>query len=80
MNNEFRVVKISDRPRSDKCPSFDPLFEAGMDEEIAFSIPQFTACRTQNRLYQSAKKRGIAIKTSVSPDKQTMFVRLKAAK
>ena len=84
MNNEFRVVKISDRPRSDKCPSFDPLFEAlktvGMDEEIAFPIPQFTACRTQNRLYQSAKKRGIAIKTSVSPDKQIMFVRLKAAK
>jgi hypothetical protein len=51
-----------------------------MDEEIAFSIPQFTACRTQNRLYQSAKKRGIAIKTSVSPDTKTMFVRLKAAK
>src|ERR1019366_5249238 len=72
MNNEFRVVKISDRPRSDKCPSFDPLFEAlktvGMDEEVAFSIPQFTACRTQNRLHLLAKKRGIAIKTSISPD------------
>lgn len=84
MNNELRIVKILDHPRSDKCPSFDPLFEAlktiGTDEEVAFSIPQFTACRTQNRLHLLAKKRGIAVKTSISPDARTMFIRLKATK